>query len=665
MILLKQIYKSSGLDVGSVLVISFKYGGTDSKLEQPVSKRSVQSTDNSSSLIVYHWVYLKQRTTLETDALEDRVKKAVESQPGISVDMDSISVLSLANMTSDQALTVLTQYGFFKQGIQNLNMDVLAKLGIIKGPGDFGLQSENSLSFCPAFQNVSYMSVMPATCLSSSDIYHGMVCSFRCDNDSYMTGSAHRVCLSSGIWSGVETACKKKCPHVLLPTNGELIPYTCKAVDSLVGQMCFLHCPLNYKVFDYTTESQNSGRSVFWKCMEEGHWSRSTGICEASCPSINIGSNQQFTSDTCLGSKSGDICYIQCAMGFVLEDGSYSQQVTCGYDGNWNKIPLPCKKTCSNIVPTSNETVTPSLCQENPYHGIQCMFECTPGFALVGSEVILCNASGVWSDSVPSCRRTCSALEPVQNGMIITIQGSCLVDQPVENSTCELKCDTGFTALSSITKCDNETGEWSVSNQTCLRTCSPLNVPEHGSWNPASCSEEGHHASFNECTLLCDAPYERQGNYTLACDEMTGLWDKQGGLCKARCGSVSAPNNGMILPNSESSCTSNPFAGTKCMFSCDIGFLLRGEHSLMCQADGSWSSVIPSCEERQQFLITQSLDGRMSCLTVSEEEIFKEMHNCSEHIESNRWVLNGTTNIQNAASQLCLSTSSNSNTPTV
>ena len=31
------------------------------------------------------------------------------------------------------------------------------------------------------------------------------------------------------------------------------------------------------------------------------------------------------------------------------------------------------------------------------------------------------------------------------------------------------------------------------------------------------------------------------------------------------------------------------------MFSCDTGFLLEGDHSLVCQSDGTWNGSIPMC----------------------------------------------------------------------
>ena len=55
------------------------------------------------------------------------------------------------------------------------------------------------------------------------------------------------------------------------------------------------------------------------------------------------------------------------------------------------------------------------------------------------------------------------------------------------------------------------------------------------------------------------------------------------------CGSLSHPGNGTVTHSS-------PTFEIIATYSCDVGYLLIGEMTRVCQADGNWNSTAPVCE---------------------------------------------------------------------
>ena len=74
-------------------------------------------------------MYLNKNITQTEIELKDAVKQSAANVQGIGVDLSSIIVLKLTNYTAGDAILVLTQYGFFKEGLDGLDLETLGIIG--------------------------------------------------------------------------------------------------------------------------------------------------------------------------------------------------------------------------------------------------------------------------------------------------------------------------------------------------------------------------------------------------------------------------------------------------------------------------------------------------------------------------------------------------------
>ena len=78
------------------------------------------------------------------------------------------------------------------------------------------------------------------------------------------------------------------------------------------------------------------------------------------------------------------------------------------------------------------------------------------------------------------------------------------------------------------------------------------------------------------------------GNDVLMCDEV-GEWAGAVPSCQpVTCPTLDTPVNGTKHGSSY-------VFESIVMFSCDTGFLLQGDHSLVCRSDGTWNGSVPMC----------------------------------------------------------------------
>ena len=57
------------------------------------------------------------------------------------------------------------------------------------------------------------------------------------------------------------------------------------------------------------------------------------------------------------------------------------------------------------------------------------------------------------------------------------------------------------------------------------------------------------------------------------------------------CGSPGALENGMVTNN-------GTFVTSVATFTCDFGYELIGDTQRVCQSDGTWSNMVPTCDRK-------------------------------------------------------------------
>ena len=62
-------------------------------------------------------------------------------------------------------------------------------------------------------------------------------------------------------------------------------------------------------------------------------------------------------------------------------------------------------------------------------------------------------------------------------------------------------------------------------------------------------------------------------------------------LAGVRCDNLKAPKNGFVKITGKS-------IGSKALYSCREGYVLRGDSQRKCQSNGRWSGDMPSCQRQ-------------------------------------------------------------------
>ena len=150
-------------------------------------------------------------------------------------------------------------------------------------------------------------------------------------------------------------------------------------------------------------------------------------------------------------------------------------------------------------------------------------------------------------------------------------------------ATCS--CDEGFELVGEATRVCGSNGEWSGAVPSC---------------NPVNCGDPGGITNGDVLilgtTLDSVARYSCRSGYFLVGVNMrtclaVGRWSGSPPRCDPiDCGDPGTPVNGHLQLT----------AGTKLnsvvRYSCVVGYVFTGAKERICQADGTWSSSLPSCD---------------------------------------------------------------------
>ena len=168
--------------------------------------------------------------------------------------------------------------------------------------------------------------------------------------------------------------------------------------------------------------------------------------------------------------------------------------------------------------------------------------------------------------------------------------------------TALVACDDGFVAVGSMLRLCQADGSWSPGAGSCeAADCGALGAPEHGAVTVPAGTRSGQRAEYR-----CDDGYQLEGDAVREC-RASGNWSAAAPRCSpVSCASLSAPEHGSL----QLAAATAYLASAR--YACDPGYELSGQAERICQADGSWSGVAPSCEPRSCGPLTDPRNGSVS-----------------------------------------------------
>uniref|UniRef100_A0A4W3I336 Sushi, von Willebrand factor type A, EGF and pentraxin domain containing 1 n=1 Tax=Callorhinchus milii TaxID=7868 RepID=A0A4W3I336_CALMI len=439
---------------------------------------------------------------------------------------------------------------------------------------------------------------------------------YSCDTGFIIQGDLIRVCLAHGSWSGVVPECRLvTCPPPIIVSNGQVtgseftyrkeVTYHCEdgyVLHGAASLMCQadgewnasppscepLDCgpPEDISFGFLNGSSFKFGESVNYvcfygykltgdpvrRCLHNGSWSGSVPICvPCKCQPPVIRNGFTISKDF----SCGNLISFHCKEGFKLLGPS---QVSCGAGGKWSSGFPDCGRiSCGAppVIPNAFFNGSSSL------YDNAITYNCLPGYTMEGKAEVFCTERGKWSQPYPACvPLSCGPPPPLPNAVVIgsvytfgsRIQYSCL-----EGYIMETEQDTST--------CSQD-GSWSTHSVLCKQqTCSVAFT------NETHVVVSGTEFTVNEnINISCEEGHRLTGVNESTC-QLNGLWHPP--ISDAVCFPMSCekpipPIHGSVKGNSYM------YKGTV-VYQCDQGYELQGGTVRVCDANGEWSGIEPSC----------------------------------------------------------------------
>ncbi|XP_076582393.1 P-selectin isoform X2 [Chaetodon auriga] len=325
-------------------------------------------------------------------------------------------------------------------------------------------------------------------------------------------------------------------------------------------------------------------------------------------------------------------CLLDCELGFQLVG---VPQLLCQASGDWNHpVPVCQAEQCPVLNHTSVSAGSMNCSHPiapNSYNST-CEVRCDEGYEPSGQDQIRCDHTGQWTASVPSCtKKKCSPiLFPVTGNMtcVDTLEPFSF------GSWCKFTCQEGYDLTGDNTLTCLASGRWSKATPTCtVVQCNSLMAPPHAFMQ---CQDPlGVHSYGSMCTVQCEEGFDLIGTNMTKCSSR-GSWSHALPVCQVRrCNPINPPHGSLTCSDPNGSFS----FGSRCMATCDEGFLLNGTASTECNSLGMWSADIPQCLVKRCPTLNSPLHGSFICSDPHAEFSFGSQCNitCEEG-----FVLSGT-----------------------
>ncbi|XP_074555287.1 sushi, von Willebrand factor type A, EGF and pentraxin domain-containing protein 1 [Halichoeres trimaculatus] len=387
---------------------------------------------------------------------------------------------------------------------------------------------------------------------------------FGCDNGYELVGSTRLQCLETGVWDGPVPYCRAlSCPTPTVPENSNMT-----GNNFTYGSKVTFSCMKGFlPQIPYE-----------FQCLSSLRWSGTPPMCHpVTCGDPPTVINAGYTLIT--NTYQSTVTYT-CTEGYRPQG---SMEVVCEATGQWSSPAPRCVNVLCNTPPALRDAVTVG---ENYELGNKVHYVCKEGYTLIGPETRECLSNGEWSDSSAQCvPRSCGPPPAIDHA------------EPYEShqlfgDTANYYCTDGYTAGNNSKMVCNAQGVWAppagMEAPRCIANFC-LRPPELSRAILDSVNKPKY-ASNTEVSYKCEEGFMLNTTATLRC-LMGGEWEPSPydiGCVPVRCSKPESIDRGYV------SGTNYSF-GAVVAYSCDKGFLIRGEKRRTCKANGEWGGSLPSC----------------------------------------------------------------------
>ncbi|MGH0157663.1 UNVERIFIED_CONTAM: hypothetical protein FKN15_053815 [Acipenser sinensis] len=405
-------------------------------------------------------------------------------------------------------------------------------------------------------------------------------CWFGCEEGFLLNGTNSTQCTSQGRWSAQTPVCQAlKCESLKTPIRGVM---NCSHPfgDYRYNSSCEMGCEEGFIM---------RGSDIL-QCNASGLWTEPLPTCQAvKCEALSIPSHGSMDCAHPIEKFSYNSgCWFGCEEGFLL-NGTNSTQ--CTSQGRWSAQTPVCQALkCESLKTPIRGVMNCSHPFGDYRYNSSCEMGCEEGFIMRGSDILQCNASGLWTEPLPICQVVECPPLPISSA----VEMNC--SHPIGYfsflSSCYFNCAEGSKLNGTNRLHCTSDGQWTGTVPSCAAVkCEALSIPSHGSMD---CAHPIEKFSYNSgCWFGCEKGFLLNGTNSTQCTSQ-GRWSAQTPVCQAlKCESLKTPIRGVM------NC-SHPFGdyryNSSCEMGCEEGFIMRGSDILQCNASGLWTEPLPICQ---------------------------------------------------------------------
>ncbi|TKS88293.1 CUB and sushi domain-containing protein 3 [Collichthys lucidus] len=311
------------------------------------------------------------------------------------------------------------------------------------------------------------------------------------------------------------------------------------------------------------------------QCLPNGVWSWRND--RPHCQAGHCGIPEGIVNGQVIGENFGyrDTVVYQCLPGFRLIGSSVR---ICLQDNQWSgQLPVCISISCGHPgSPIYGRTVGNGFNLNDVVS-----FVCNRGYEMEGPARAQCQANRQWSHPPPTCKVVdCGHPGSPPNGVLSG-------DKFTFGSTVRYSCLGGRQLKGESSRTCQLNGMWSAPMPFCsgdtAGSCGDPGIPSHGS------REQTDFRIRSKVHFSCSEGFDLIGSSERMCFP-NGTWSGTQPFCKpVQCGNPGTPSNGRVFRLDGTTFSHSV------IYSCMDGYLLTGATTRLCQANGTWTGAQPNC----------------------------------------------------------------------